>query len=159
MTCKSDADPRLLLLPSSSLFSNSVRSFSYNSSTDVPCTGSPTAYFSINGGATNLNQYNNCNNGEDYGDWIYIDGKQVQDAFGPDDQAASGRRGLQLQVCHHCRSGTLFRFRVSDRSGAHTSCVAETRTAQGLTLGFSKGEKSSKSRSGSTRPSAGTLCF
>jgi len=66
-----------------------VRSFAFNSSTDVPCTGTPTAYFSINGGATNLNDYNNCNNGGDYGDWIYTDGLQVQDAFGPDDVASS----------------------------------------------------------------------
>jgi hypothetical protein len=62
-----------------------VRSFAYNPSTDVPCTGSPTAYLSINGGVANLNPYNNCNNGGDYGDWIFTDGLQVQDAFGPDD--------------------------------------------------------------------------
>ena len=62
----------------------SVRSFAFNASADVPCSGSPTAYFSIDGGLTNLNQYNNCNNGGDYGDWIYTDGLQVQDAFGPD---------------------------------------------------------------------------
>jgi hypothetical protein len=42
----------------------------------------------VDGGATNLNNYNNCNNGGDYGDWIGIDGLQVQDAFGPDTQAA-----------------------------------------------------------------------
>ena len=66
-----------------------TRSFAFNLSSDVPCTGSPTAYFSINGGVTNLNQYNNCNNGGDYGDWIYTDGLQVQDAFGPDDVASS----------------------------------------------------------------------
>ena len=66
-----------------------VRSFALNSSTEVPCTGSPTAYLSINGGVTNLNNYNNCNQGGDYGDWIGVDGIQVQDAFGPDDQAAS----------------------------------------------------------------------
>ena len=66
-----------------------VRSFALNTSTAVPCTGSPTAYFSIDGGVTNLNSYNNCNNGGDYGDWIGVDGLQVQDAFGPDTQAAS----------------------------------------------------------------------
>ena len=66
-----------------------VRSFAFNPSTDVPCTGSPTAYFSIDGGVTNLNPYNNCNNGGDYGDWIYTDGLQVQDAYGPDDVASS----------------------------------------------------------------------
>jgi hypothetical protein len=69
--------------------SPNVRSFAINTSTGVPCTGSPTAYFSIDGGATNLNSYNNCNNGGDYGDWIGTDGLQVQDAFGPDTQAAS----------------------------------------------------------------------
>jgi hypothetical protein len=69
--------------------SSGVRSFALNSSTDVPCTGSPTAYLSVDGGTTNLNNYNNCNNGGDYGDWIGTDGLQVQDAFGPDTQAAS----------------------------------------------------------------------
>jgi hypothetical protein len=66
-----------------------VRSFAFNSSADVPCTGSPTAYFSVNGGVTNLNDYNNCNNGGDYGDWNDDSGLQVQDAFGPDDVASS----------------------------------------------------------------------
>jgi hypothetical protein len=66
-----------------------VRSFALNPSTDVPCTGAPTAYFSVDGGATNLQAYNNCNNGGDYGDWIGVDGKLVQDAFGPNDQFAS----------------------------------------------------------------------
>ncbi|HZU24976.1 MAG TPA: NF038122 family metalloprotease [Bryobacteraceae bacterium] len=66
-----------------------VRSFALNTSTDVPCTGSPTAYLSVNGGVTNLNNYNNCNNGGDYGDWSGVDGLQVQDAFGPDSQAAA----------------------------------------------------------------------
>ena len=65
-----------------------VRSFAFNTYTGEPCTGapagSPTAYFSINSGTTNLNPYNNCNNGGDYGDWIFDDGLQVQDAFGPD---------------------------------------------------------------------------
>lgn len=66
-----------------------VRSFALNTSGSVPCTGSPTAYLSVDGGVTNLNNYNNCNNGGDYGDWIGTDGLQVQDAFGPDTQAAS----------------------------------------------------------------------
>jgi hypothetical protein len=38
---------------------------------------------SINGGATNLDQYNNCNNGGDYGDWFCADGSQVQCFAGP----------------------------------------------------------------------------
>ena len=66
-----------------------VRSFALNTSTTVPCSGAPTAYLSVNGGATNLNDYNNCNNGGDYGDWIGTSGAQVQDAFGPDTQAAA----------------------------------------------------------------------
>ena len=66
-----------------------VHGFALNTSTDVPCTGSPTAYLSVDGGTTNLNNYNNCNNGGDYGDWIGTSGTQVQDAFGPDTQAAS----------------------------------------------------------------------
>ncbi|MBV8731269.1 MAG: PEP-CTERM sorting domain-containing protein [Acidobacteriia bacterium] len=66
-----------------------VRSFAINTSTAEPCTGTPTGYLSINGGITNLNPYNNCNNGGDYGDWIFDDGHQVQDAFGPDDVPSS----------------------------------------------------------------------
>jgi hypothetical protein len=38
-------------------------------------------YFSINGGVTNLDDFNNCNNGGDYGDWITHTPSQVQDAF------------------------------------------------------------------------------
>ncbi len=61
-----------------------VRSFALNSSTSVPCTGSPTAYFSVNGGVSHPNGavYNNCNNGGDYGDWIGTSGQNVQDAYG-----------------------------------------------------------------------------
>jgi hypothetical protein len=66
-----------------------VRSFALNTSTTVPCTGSPTAYLSVDGGVTNLDPYNNCNNGGDYGDWNFADGAQVQDAFGPDDVPSS----------------------------------------------------------------------
>jgi hypothetical protein len=69
--------------------SPSVRSFAMNPATTVPCTGTPTAYLSIDGGITNLNNYNNCDNGGDYGDWIGTDGLQVQDAFGPDNVAAA----------------------------------------------------------------------
>ena len=54
-----------------------VRSFATN-----PCVpGTPHAYFSIDGGATNLNEFNNCDNGGDYGDWITHTPSQVQDAF------------------------------------------------------------------------------
>ncbi len=66
-----------------------TRSFALNTSTAVPCTGSPTAYFSVDGGGSNVATYNNCNNGGDYGDWIGTDGLLVQDAFGPDTQAAA----------------------------------------------------------------------
>ncbi len=39
------------------------------------------AFFSIDGGVTNLNEFNNCNNGGDYGDWITHSPSQIQDAF------------------------------------------------------------------------------
>jgi hypothetical protein len=45
------------------------------------CPG-PVAYFSIDGGATNLAGFNNCNNGGDYGDWVIGGPVRVQDAFG-----------------------------------------------------------------------------
>lgn len=61
-----------------------TRSFALNTSTSVPCAGSPTAYFSVNGGVSSPAgaTYNNCNNGGDYGDWIGTSGQYVQDAFG-----------------------------------------------------------------------------
>ena len=59
-----------------------TRSFATNSSTAIPCAGgTPAAFFSIDGGATPLNQFNNCANGGDYGDWITHTPSQVQDAF------------------------------------------------------------------------------
>jgi len=57
-----------------------VRSYASNPSTTNPCNG-PSAFFSIDGGATNLNEFNNCANGGDYGDWITHTPSQVQDAF------------------------------------------------------------------------------
>jgi hypothetical protein len=60
-----------------------VRSFSQNPNV-AGCNngpGAPAAFFSINGGVTNLNQFNNCDNGGDYGDWITHTPTQVQDAF------------------------------------------------------------------------------
>ncbi|MCV2361300.1 NF038122 family metalloprotease [Paucibacter sp. TC2R-5] len=61
-----------------------VRSFSTNPGVpNTPCdAGTPAAYFSIDGGTTLLNQFNNCTNGGDYGDWISHNPSQVQDAFG-----------------------------------------------------------------------------
>lgn len=54
-----------------------VRSFSAN-----PCSPSPPqAFFSIDGGATILDEFNNCTNTGDYGDWITHTPSQVQDAF------------------------------------------------------------------------------
>jgi hypothetical protein len=53
---------------------NGVRS--YTTST------SATAYFSINGGATNLTNFNQAGGGSDYGDWKGGLTPQVQDAFG-----------------------------------------------------------------------------
>ena len=59
-----------------------VRSFARNASTSEPCAaGTPQAFFSIDGGNTLLNEFNNCNNGGDYGDWIRHATPQVQDAF------------------------------------------------------------------------------
>jgi hypothetical protein len=56
--------------------STGVRSFAANAS----CAAPPAAFFSIDG--TNLlDQFNNCNNGGDYGDWITHNPSQVQDAF------------------------------------------------------------------------------
>ncbi len=59
-----------------------VRSFAPNPSTTKPsCTSTPQSFFSIDGGTTDLNEFNNCNNGGDYGDWITHTPSQVQDAF------------------------------------------------------------------------------
>jgi len=58
-----------------------VRSYAANTSTTNPCSSTPTSFFSIDGGTTSLNQFNNCNNGGDYGDWITHTPSQVQDAF------------------------------------------------------------------------------
>ena len=59
-----------------------TRSFAANASTTNPCAGgTPAAFFSIDGGNTDINQFNNCNNGGDYGDWITHSPSQVQDAF------------------------------------------------------------------------------
>jgi len=57
-----------------------TRSFARNPSPAVPCVA-PSAFFSIDGGNTNLNAFNNCDNGGDYGDWITHTPAQVQDAF------------------------------------------------------------------------------
>ncbi len=53
-----------------------VRSFGANG-----CTDPPRAFFSIDGGTTDLNEFNNCANGGDYGDWVSNTPSQVQDAF------------------------------------------------------------------------------
>src|SRR5260370_27842940 len=58
-----------------------VRSFTANTSTTNPCSSTPMSFFSIDGGSTDLNEFNNCNNGGDYGDWITHTPSQVQDAF------------------------------------------------------------------------------
>jgi len=59
-----------------------ARGFAANSSNTNPCSMStPVSFFSIDGGTTDLNQFNNCNNGGDYGDWITHTPSQVQDAF------------------------------------------------------------------------------
>lgn len=53
-----------------------VRSFSTQS-----CASPPAAFFSIDGGVTSLNQFHNCGDGADYGDWITHTPTQVQDAI------------------------------------------------------------------------------
>ena len=58
-----------------------VRSYSANTSTTQPCTSTAAAYFSIDGGTTDLVDFNNCNNGGDYGDWTTHTPSQIQDAF------------------------------------------------------------------------------
>ena len=59
-----------------------TRIYSANSITGNPCgVGAPAAFFSIDGGNTNLDNFNNCDNGGDYGDWIEHTPPQVQDAF------------------------------------------------------------------------------
>jgi len=61
--------------------SSGVRSYAPNPSATLPCaSGTPAAFFSIDGGGTDLDQFNNCNNGGDYGDWISHTPAQVQDA-------------------------------------------------------------------------------
>lgn len=49
--------------------------------TESACGSEGTAYFSIDNGVTNLDGFNNCNNGGDYGDWVTHTPTQVQDAF------------------------------------------------------------------------------
>jgi hypothetical protein len=60
-----------------------TRSYLANaSSTTHPCgMGTPLSFFSIDGGTTDVDDFNNCNNGGDYGDWITHTPSQVQDAF------------------------------------------------------------------------------
>jgi hypothetical protein len=59
-----------------------TRSYAANTSTTHPCGGgTPAAFFSIDGGTTDVDDFNNCNNGGDYGDWITHTPSQVQDAF------------------------------------------------------------------------------
>jgi len=55
--------------------------FAANASCAGPSGQGPLNYFSIDGGATNLDSFNNCNNGADYGDWITHSPSQVQDGI------------------------------------------------------------------------------
>jgi len=60
-----------------------VRSFAVNNAiTSSNCAGAPLAYLSINNGVTNLDTFNNCKNGADYGDWSTSAKAQVQSAYG-----------------------------------------------------------------------------
>lgn len=59
-----------------------TRSYAADASTTNPCGAStPAAFFSIDGGTTDVDDFNNCNNRGDYGDWIMHTPSQVQDAF------------------------------------------------------------------------------
>jgi hypothetical protein len=59
-----------------------VRSYAANASGTNPCAmGTPLAFFSIDGGTHDLDDFNNCANGGDYGDWVTHTPSQVQDAF------------------------------------------------------------------------------
>jgi len=67
-----------------------TRSYAADASTTNPCGAStPAAFFSIDGGTTDVDDFNNCNNGGDYGDWITHTPSQVQDAFTNASAAAS----------------------------------------------------------------------
>jgi hypothetical protein len=57
-----------------------TRSFALNPSCTGPDGEGPLAYFSIDGGVTNLDSFHNCTTGADYGDWITHTPSQVQDA-------------------------------------------------------------------------------
>jgi hypothetical protein len=58
------------------------RIYGNNPSTSIPCdAGTPRAFLSFDGGMTGINEFNNCDNGGDYGDWITHTPSQVQDAF------------------------------------------------------------------------------
>jgi hypothetical protein len=61
---------------------NGVRTnFIHNPSCSGPSGQGPLNYFSIDGGATNLDAFNNCDNGADYGDWVTHTPSQVQDGI------------------------------------------------------------------------------
>jgi hypothetical protein len=75
-----------------------------------------TAYFSINGGATNLTNFNQSGNGADYGDWATGPTPQVQDAFatpgaiinlGPNELTALDVIGYSLVPVPEAGSGAL----------------------------------------------------
>src|SRR5205085_10555345 len=51
-----------------------------NSITDGACLGAPQAFFSIDA-TTHVDEFNNCANGADYGDWITHTPSEVQDGI------------------------------------------------------------------------------
>jgi hypothetical protein len=58
------------------------RIYGINPSTTLPCAAiTPRAFLSFDGGVAPINEFNNCNNGGDYGDWIMHTPSLVQDAF------------------------------------------------------------------------------
>lgn len=77
---KGVADPATLKPAAADLFrySGGQLTFQTNAATTDTCDGAATASFSFNGGASTLADYNNCNNGGDYGDFK-INTLKVQD--------------------------------------------------------------------------------
>jgi len=90
---------------------NGVRTnFLSNASCSGPSGQGPLNYFSIDGGATNLDTFNNCDNGADYGDWVTHTPSQVQDAItngtGNPFLTASSPETVALDVIGYTRAGT-----------------------------------------------------
>jgi hypothetical protein len=114
-----------------------VRSYAATASQSNPC-NSPSALFSIDGGVTNLNEFNNCNNGGDYGDWIMHTPSQVQDAFTNFTGVpfltltSSEMRGLDVIGYNLSSGGSLAVDR--DFNGDHTSDILWRHTSGAVSI-------------------------